>query len=311
MTLPLRSDRRTFMSLAFAGALALPGLTACAAPPPQEAVRKPPTEGLLALEAKSQGRLGVGILDTATGELVGHRQDERFAMCSTFKLALAAEVLRDVDAGKRTLDQFISYTQADMVAYAPVTKANLRAGGMTIGALAKATQITSDNPAANLIMRELGGPEGLTQRLRAAGDPVTRLDRYEPMVNRVLGDDVRDTTSPAAMARLIARYLTTDYLSQVSKDLLVGWMIETQTGLKRIRAGLPVDWKAGDKTGTGLSGGVGDKYNDIAIVWPPDRAPLIITAYFNTNIGYGDTRDEFEAVLAEAGRIAARWAVHP
>ncbi len=308
MTLTPRSDRRTFMSLAFAGALALPGLAACAAPPPtQVAARKAPSEELLALETKSQGRLGVGILDTATGELVGHRQNERFAMCSTFKLALAAEVLRDVDAGKRTLDQFIPYTQADMVAHAPVTEANLRAGGMTIGALAKATQLTSDNPAANLIMRELGGPEGMTQRLRAAGDPVTRLDRYEPMMNQVIGDDARDTTSPAAMARLIARYLTTDYLSQASKDLLIGWMIETQTGLKRIRAGLPVDWKAGDKTGTGLSEGVGDKYNDIALAWPPGRAPLIITAYFNTNIGYGETRDEFQAVLAEAGRIAARW----
>jgi beta-lactamase class A len=128
-------------------------------------------------------------------------------------------------------------------------------------------------------------------------------------MNSVFGDEVRDTTSPAAMARLIARYLTTDYLSQASKDLLIGWMIETQTGLKRIRAGLPVDWKVGDKTGTGLSEGVGDKYNDIAIVWPPGRAPLIVTAYFNTNIGYGETRDAFQAVLAEAGRIAARWAI--
>jgi len=309
MTMPPRSDRRTFMILAFAGGLALPGLTACAVPPPKTAARKAPTEGLLALEAKSQGRLGASILDTATDELVGHRQDERFAMCSTFKLALAAEVLRDVDASKRTLDQFIPYTQADMVAHAPVTEANLSAGGMTIGALAMATLITSDNPAANLIMRELGGPESMTKRLRAAGDPVTRLDRYEPMMNRVIGDDVRDTTSPAAMARLIARYLTTDYLSQVSKDLLIGWMIKTQSGLKRIRAGLPVDWKAGDKTGTSLSEGGGDKYNDVAIVWPPGRAPLIVTVYFNTNIGYGKTRDEFQTVLAEAGRIAARWAI--
>lgn len=309
MTTPANSNRRAFLGQALTGVLVLPGLVACAAPASKALVRKAPTEELQALEARSQGRLGVGILDTATGELVGYRQDERFAMCSTFKLALAAEVLRDVDAGKRTLDQFIAYSKADMVAHAPVTEANLSAGGMTIGALAKATQITSDNPAANLIMRELGGPEGMTQRLRAAGDPVTRLDRYEPMMNQVVGGDVRDTTSPAAMAGLIARYLTTDYLSQASKDLLIGWMIETQTGLKRIRGGLPVDWKAGDKTGTGLSEGVGDKYNDIAIFWPPGRAPLIMTAYFNTNVGYGDTRDEFQAVLAETGRIAARWAI--
>ena len=304
-----QNDRRTFMGFAFAGALALPGLTACAAPLPKAPARKAPTEELMALEAKSQGRLGVGILDTATGELVGHRPDERFAMCSTFKLPLAAEVLRDVDAGRRKLDQFIPYSKGDMVSHAPVTGANLAAGGMTIGELAKATQITSDNPAANLILRELGGPEALTQRFRLAGDPVTRIDRYEPMMNFVVGDDPRDTTSPAAMAGLIARYLTTEYLSKASKDLLIGWMVETRTGAKRLRAGFPPEWKAGDKTGTGMADGMLDKYNDVAIFWPPGRAPIIVAAYYETAIAYGDIRDEFQAVLAEVGRIASRWAI--
>ncbi len=304
-----QNDRRTFMSFAFAGALALPGLTACAAPLPKAPARKAPTEELMALEAKSQGRLGVGILDTATGELVGHRRDERFAMCSTFKLPLAAEVLRDMDAGRRKLDQFIAYSKGDMVSHAPVTGANLAAGGMTIGELAKATQITSDNPAANLILRELGGPEAVTQRFRLAGDPVTRIDRYEPMMNFVVGDDPRDTTSPAAMAGLIARYLTTEYLSKASKALLIGWMVETRTGAKRLRAGFPPEWKAGDKTGTGMADGMLDKYNDVAIFWPPGRAPIIVAAYYETAFAYGDIRDEFQAVLAEVGRIASGWAI--
>lgn len=304
-----QNDRRTFMGFAFAGALALPGLTACAASLPKAPARKAPTEELMALEARSQGRLGVGILDTATGELVGHRPDERFAMCSTFKLPLAAEVLRDVDAGKRKLDQFIPYSKGDMVSHAPVTGANLAAGGMTIGELAKATQITSDNPAANLILRELGGPEAVTQRFRLAGDPVTRIDRYEPIMNFVVGDDPRDTTSPAAMAGLIARYLTTEYLSKASKELLIGWMVETRTGAKRLRAGFPPEWKAGDKTGTGMADGMLDKYNDVAIFWPPGRAPIIVAAYYETAIAYGDIRDEFQAVLAEVGRIASRWAI--
>ena len=309
MTANLQSDRRAFLGIALSGALVLPSLGACAAPVPKAPPRKAPTDELLALEAKSQGRLGVGILDTATGEMVGHRLEERFALCSTFKLPLAAEVLRDVDAGRRKLDQFIAYSNADMVSHAPVTGANLAAGGMTIGELAKATQITSDNPAANLIVRELGGPKAVTQRFRLAGDPVTRIDRYEPMMNFVVGDDPRDTTSPAAMAGLIARYLTTDYLSKPSKDLLIGWMIETRTGAKRLRAGFPPEWKAGDKTGTGMADGMLDKYNDVAIFWPPGRAPIIVAAYYETAFAYGDTRDEFQAVLAEAGRIAARWAI--
>ena len=304
-----QNDRRAFLGFAFAGALALPGLTACAAPLPKASARKAPTEELMALEAKAQGRLGVGILDTATGELVGHRPDERFAMCSTFKLPLAAEVLRDVDAGRRKLDQFIAFSKDDMVSHAPVTGANLAAGGMTIGELAKATQITSDNPAANLILRELGGPAAVTQRFRLAGDPVTRIDRYESMMNFVVGDDPRDTTSPAAMAGLIARYLTTEYLSKASKDLLIDWMVETRTGAKRLRAGFPPEWKAGDKTGTGMADGMLDKYNDVAIFWPPARAPIIVAAYYETAIAYGDIRDEFQAVLAEVGRIASRWAI--
>jgi beta-lactamase class A len=309
MTAAPQSDRRAFLGTALTGVLVLPGLVACAAPTPIVLTRKSPLEELQALEARSHGRLGVGILDTATGDLVGNRLDERFAMCSTFKLPLAAEVLRDVDVGKRKLDQFIAFSKADMVSHAPVTGANLASGGMTIGDLAKATQITSDNPAANLIIRELGGPLAVTQRFRLAGDRITRIDRHEPMMNFVVGDDPRDTTSPAAMAGLIARYLTTDYLSKASKDLLIGWMVETQTGAKRLRAGLPAEWKAGDKTGTGMADGMLDKYNDVAIFWPPGRAPIIVAAYFETAIAYGDTRDEFQAVLAEAGRIAARWAI--
>jgi len=309
MIAPPQSDRRAFLGIALTGVLVLPGLVACAAPTPIVLTRKSPLKELQALEARSQGRLGVGILDTATVELVGNRLDERFAMCSTFKLPLAAEVLRDVDAGRRKLDQFIAFSKADMVSHAPVTGANLAVGGMTIGDLAKATQITSDNPAANLIIRELGGPLAVTQRFRLAGDPITRIDRYEPMMNFVVADDPRDTTSPAAMAGLIARYLTTDYLSKASKDLLIGWMVETQTGAKRIRAGLPEGWKAGDKTGTGMADGMLDKYNDVAIFWPPGRAPIIVAAYYETAIAYGETRDAFQAVLAEAGRIAARWVI--
>ncbi len=192
MTMTSTCDRRAFLlNGTLAGMVTLPGFSACAAPTVQAPARQALTDQLQALEASSLGRLGVGVLDTGTGEVIGHRVDERFALCSTFKLPLAAEVLRDVDAGRRALYQFIPYSKADMVAHAPVTEANLAAGGMTIGALAKATQITSDNPAANLILREFGGPEGLTQRFRAAGDLVTRIDRNEPMMNRVSGDDPR------------------------------------------------------------------------------------------------------------------------
>ena len=315
---PFSLSRRHFIQASglTAGMIVLPA-AACqdvhASPPPLTLpVKQAPDfamEDLAELEARVGGRLGVGLLDLYSGYLVGHRTSERFAMCSTFKLLLAAEVLHDCDLGRLKLDQFVPYTPKDIVAHAPVTELYLSKGGMALGELAKAAQLTSDNPAANLIMALLGGPEGVTKRVRAADDAVTRLDRYEPMMNRVAGGDPRDTTSPSAMARLVAHYLTTDYLSPSSKEVLIGWMIETQTGLKRLRAGLPQDWKAGDKTGTGMSDGMPDRYNDIAVVWPPGRAPMVITAYYEAPIAYGEMRDEYQAVLADVGRIAAKWAM--
>lgn len=261
---------------------------------------------LVELENKSGGRLGVCILDTATGRHLGHRVDERFAMCSTFKMPLAAAILRQADQGKLSLDTFVPYTEADMVFNAPVTQANLAKGGMTIAALAEAAQKQSDNPAANLLLKQLGGPQGLTQFFRDLGDDTTRIDRFEPGMNSVKPGDERDTTTPAAMAATAQKILTGDVLKPASRDLLIQWMIDTKTGEKRIRAGLPKDWRAGDKTGTGYDE-VSGKCNDIAIAWPPGNPPLIITAYYNTTGPADDIRDEDQAVLAEVGRIATAW----
>lgn len=262
---------------------------------------------LARLEHKVGGRLGVAILDTGTGRLVGHRLDERFGMCSTFKFPLAAAILREVDMGRLQHDQWVPYGAADMVPHAPVTSQHLARGGMTVTALAEAAQTTSDNVAANCLLKLLGGPAGFTAILRAAGDPTTRLDRFEPQMNRVTGQDLRDTTSPAAMARTTATLLTSDWLTPASRDRLIGWMAATTTGTLRLRAGLPAHWRSGDKTGTAMAPGMADKYNDIAIAWPPGKAPLVITAFFETPQSHATMRDEDQAVLAQVGRIATSW----
>jgi beta-lactamase class A len=268
-----------------------------------------PLPELAALEQRTGGRLGVALFNTATGALAGHRLDERFAMCSTFKLPLAAVVLRQIDQGRLRARQWVPYTAADIVAHAPVARAQLARGGMTVQALAEAAQTTSDNTAANLLLGLIGGPAGFTTQWRAAGDSVTRLDRMEPQMNLVLPGDPRDTTTPAAMAQSLAKWLTGDLLTPASRALLIAWMVATRTGLKRLRAGLPPDWRAGDKTGTAMAEGMTDKYNDVAITWPAaSQAPLFISAYFETAISHGGRmRDEDQAVLAEVGRIAARW----
>ncbi|MGY0561182.1 class A beta-lactamase [Luteimonas sp. A277] len=265
-------------------------------------------ERLQALEV-GYARLGVCFLDTATGEVSGNRMDEHFAMCSTFKLALVAAYLREADRGRMDLDEILTYSEADLLPWAPVTRENLAKGGMSISALAQAAQELSDGVAANLLVKRLGGPAAVTAKFREMGDTVTRLDRYEPDLGLVLSADLRDTTSPLAMAQLVRRITTGDTLQRGSRERLLGWMENTKTGAMRIRAGLPAEWRSGNKTGTGRTEGTTNKCNDIAITFPPGRSPIIIAAYFDSGEYTEQTEARHQAVLAEVGRIAAEWAV--
>lgn len=259
------------------------------------------------LERRAGGRLGVCVLDVETGSRAGHRLDERFAMCSTFKLPLAGLVLREADQGRLDLATRIPFGEADMLAFAPVTRPRLAEGRMSVVDLAEAAQVTSDNVAANLLLALLGGPAGYTAKLRALGDEHTRLDRLEPMMNLVLTGDVRDTTTPRAMATTVAGFLRGGWLTVPSAARLVSWMERTTTGTKRIRAGLPAGWRAGDKTGTGMAAGMTDKYNDVAAMWPPGRGVAIVAVYYDSSRTSTEMRDDDQARLAEAGRLCASW----
>ncbi len=290
------SDAGTRRALLAAGA----GLVAgCATAAPKGAA------ALAGLEAQSGGRLGVFVLDTGSGRSYGQRHSERFTMCSTFKLPLAGLVLLAGARGELDIDARRPIEEADRAPFAPVAGPLIGKGAMSFREMAEATQTTSDNICANILMRALGGPEGVTTRLRALGDAETRLDRYEPSMNFAPPGEVRDTTTPQAMAHTMRRLLVDDVLPAVARDELIGWMIATKTGLKRLRAGLPAEWRAGDKTGTGLADGMTDKVNDIAIFWPPGRAPIIVTAYFDSARASQETQAQDQAVLAEVGRIVA------
>lgn len=256
-----------------------------------------------------EARLGVCLLDTATLELAGNRMDEHFALCSTFKLAMVGAALREADAGRLNLAEILPYDRADLLDWAPVTGANLHRGGMQIVELLAAAQQRSDGTAANLLVRRLGGPAAVTARFREMGDPVTRLDRYEPTLGMVLSADLRDTTTPAAMARMVHRLTTGDLLAPAARARLLQWMVDTSTGPKRLRAGLPGDWRVGNKTGTGRDAGITNKCNDIAIAWPPGRPPIIICAYYDSGEYTDQVEDRHQAVLADVGRIAAQWAM--
>lgn len=253
------------------------------------------------LEQREGGRLGVGVIDTASGGGWGWRQDELFALCSTFKFVLAAAILQRHDAGSVSLDRALDVTRGDIIPNSPVTE-KMAGKTMTVGELCHATVTTSDNAAANILLQALGGTEPVTAFLRGLGDSVTRLDRTEPHMNNanVEAGDTRDTTSPAAMAATIRTIMLGEVLVPASREILTGWMKATSTGPDRLRRGLPSDWILGHKTGTGHDGPT----NDIGIAWPPDRAPVIIAVYYDRK---GRTMKENATVLAEVGRIAGRY----
>lgn len=300
----LEISRRGFVQIT-----AFTALGACAATPKPNATAM----ALAELERTAGGRLGATFYVPSTGAIVSHRGAERFGMASSFKLALAAVVLREADQGRLSLSTQLPISQANMVPNSPVVRDNLSKGSMSIEALAQAAQTTSDNAATNILLRQIGGPEIFTAKLRELGDTTTQLDRYEPAMMEVRPGDPRDTTTPDAMAKTIGKILTTDWLSPSSNALLIDWMVATRTGMKRIRAGLPADWNAGDKTGTGMgeASPIPDRYNDVAIAWPPGRAPIIISAYYESPVRSQTMREEDMAVLAQVGRIAATWAHLP
>lgn len=190
---------------------------------------------------------------------------------------LAAAVLSKVDKAALKLDRPIPFGRPDLIDHSPVTGAQVKRGRMTVEELARATVVTSDNTAANLLLDQIGGPAGLTAFLRAHGDQVTRLDRTEPSLNTNLPGDARDTTSPRAMVGTLKSLLTNSVLSPANRMRLIGWMVACETGGKRLRAGFPQGWRAGDKTGTGKNGAA----NDVAIAWPADRGPILVAAYLS------------------------------
>lgn len=259
-----------------------------------------------ALEAAAGGRIGAAVCDADGTVLAGYRRDERFGMCSTFKLPLAALILRAIDDKALAAERRIPITEDDLVPYAPVTSKRVGSEGMTVVELAAAAQRTSDNVAANLLLRLLGGPAAFTRRLRSLGDGVTRLDRYEPDMNLVAPGDVRDTTSPAAMARTVARMIDDSYLSPERRAQLETWMLETRTGLSRLRAGLDPDWRVGNKTGTGIAATMPNRTNDVACIWFGDGQRFVVSAYVEADGHYDRIRDEDEAVLARIGALATQ-----
>jgi beta-lactamase class A len=278
--------RRLLLALA-----ALPALPVIASADPAAA-----DDGFTALEGDLDGELGVAAIDTGSGRTVLHRADQRFAMCSTFKTVLAAAILARAGRTPGLLDQSVPLPKDVFVAWSPVTGEH-EGGALTVRELCAAALQHSDNTAANALLREVGGPAGLTQFARTLGDDAFRLDRWETALNAAVPGDERDTTTPLAMARTLQRLLLGDALPPQGRQQLRDWMLGNTTGAGRIRAAAPAGWQVADKTGSGDYGCT----NDVAVLYPPGRAPIVLAVYSRQRVRDAQGRSD---VVAAAARMA-------
>ena len=259
-----------------------------------------------AIEAKTGGRIGAALIDSTGKISYAWRGDERFAMCSTFKLPLVATVLARVDREDITLDDKITIKKSDMLNNSPIVAAALKSAGgieaeMTIAQLAAGTIQTSDNASANLLLIPVGGPAGMTAQLRAWGDTVTRVDRNEPSMNENVPGDPRDTTSPVAMTNLMRTMMEGKVLTPDLRTQLIRWTVGTTTGANRIKAGLPGDTLLGHKTGT-----CGTAWNDIGFFRRKDGMGFGANAYYLSVYIDRPTAPEaeVEAAIAQIAKLA-------
>lgn len=301
-SLPGRTIAATgLLALALSGCAAAPAGSTSAAGPAAEpsaaaTAQFDVTRQLAGLESEFGARLGVFAVDTGSGRVVEHRADERFAYASTVKALMAGALLAQTTTAE--LDEVVRYERADLVPFSPVTGTRVDSG-MTLRELAVAAVTVSDNTAANLVLDRLGGPQGLQDALRDVGDQVTDPERRETALIDAVPGDVRDTSTPRALAGSLRAYALDDALDEQDRALLNGWLRDSTTGAALIRAGVPAGWEVGDKTG---SGGYGTR-NDLAVVRPPGAAPIVV-AILSTR-GQQDAEHD-DALIARAAELVAR-----
>ncbi|GAA1192137.1 class A beta-lactamase [Prauserella alba] len=250
-------------------------------------------EEFAALERTHRRRLGVAAINVRTGAMLEHRPDERFPICSVFKVLLAARILRDFPTS--VADRRLSWTADDLVINSPVTEVTVR-NGLTVAQLAEAAVTVSDNTATNVLMREFGGPAGVTRFARSVGDRITRIDRWEPEMSTGTPGDPRDTTSPRAIAQTFGTLVLGRALSTADRRLLTTWMLANRTAGPVFGSGVPAGWKLADKTGAGWYG----VRNDVGVTWTPDGAPLVVAAFTRGADYEDDTLSEPLAAVAES-----------
>lgn len=257
---------------------------------------RPVAKAIEDIETRLSARVGVSIIDTESGKTWSHKGDERFPMNSTFKAFLCAALLDAASNGTVDAGREVVVEESDIVSYSPVTAKRVGGAGFTIEDLCRVTVTISDNAAANIVMKEVGGPEGVTAFLRGIGDDISRVDRWEPESNTGIPGDDRDTTTPDAAAETLKKLVLDETLAADARAKLTGWLEGNKVGNSTLRAGLPEGWRIADKTGAGANG----SRNNIAVIWPEGRKPLVIAIYITQTTAAFEARNKAIAGIAQA-----------
>ncbi|TMX39335.1 CARB/PSE/RTG family carbenicillin-hydrolyzing class A beta-lactamase [Vibrio rotiferianus] len=251
-------------------------------------------EDLAAIEQHIGGRIGVSVWDTQNDEHWDYRGDERFPMMSTFKTLACATMLKDMDSEKLDKNATAKVEERNMVVWSPVMD---RMAGQTtrIEHACEAAMLMSDNTAANIVLRSIGGPHGVTRFLRSIGDKATRLDRFEPRLNEAKPGDKQDTTTPNAMINTLHTLLEGDALSYESRIQLKIWMQDNKVSDSLMRSVLPKGWSIADRSGAGGFGSRGIT----AMIWKENHKPIYISIYITETDLSLQARDQVIAQVSQ------------
>jgi beta-lactamase class A len=235
----------------------------------------PVDDRIVALEQRHNALVGLFATNLNSGQTLAHRAQDSFAVCSTFKGYAAARVLQMVEHGELTLDRKVFVDPTAMVANSPRTQP--RAGGeMTLDELCQAAVQVSDNTAANLLLKTIGGPPAITAFARSIGDDRTRLDRWETELNSAIPGDPRDTSTPEALGGGYRNLLTGDALAPAQRQQLEAWLRANETS--SVRPALPPGWTTADKTGNGAYAST----NDVGIAYGPGGRRVLLSIMTRT-----------------------------
>jgi beta-lactamase class A len=262
------------------------------------------------------GALGVGLLNLESGQYFTFNGDRPFPLQSVFKLHLAAAVLAEMDDGRISLDEAFDLTGQQLSPpWSPIAAAWPARAAYSAGELLAAIIDQSDNTAADVLMKRIGGPGAVTAWLRAKGINETSIDRYErelqpeahgmasfrpawageqafaaareavPPAQRMTAmqaylRDPRDTATPRSMISFLRRLDARELLSEVSTARLLELLFATPRGATRLKPGFPVGTRFAHKIGTsGLDLGLNLAFNDVGIVVLPDKRSYVVAVF--------------------------------